>query len=129
MKFTLTLARRRTLTRAEAWGCFSANLAMPGAGSLAAGRKVGYAQLLLALAGMGLTLGMGIGALRWGLANWARLNSPSADSFEVLEEMWQHMRWPLLGILIFAVAIAWAALTGWRLVCAAPKDGVPPRIT
>jgi hypothetical protein len=129
MKFSLTLGPRRALTRSEALGCFSANLAMPGAGSLAAGRAVGYAQLALALVGMLISVGTGIGMVRWALANWSRLMSTAdTDGFENMLEMWQHVRWPLVGITLFAISIGWAALTGWRLVSQAPREGTPPLI-
>ena len=39
MKLQLTSAKPRALSRSEAWGCVTANLAVPGSGSLAAGRR------------------------------------------------------------------------------------------
>lgn len=129
MKLTWRLAPRRTLTRSEALGCFTANLSVPGAGSLAAGRPVGYPQLVLGLAGLVISLGTGIGMVRWAVANWTRLSAASNDgSFDVLLELWQHIRWPLVGIILYAIATAWAASTGWGLVSEAPKEGVPPKI-
>ncbi|MBK9139340.1 MAG: hypothetical protein IPM17_11355 [Verrucomicrobia bacterium] len=45
------------MDRATAWSCAVANLAaLPGLGSIAAGRRIGYAQAALALAGFGLSL-------------------------------------------------------------------------
>jgi hypothetical protein len=130
MKVSLTLGRRRTLQRGEAWACFSANLALPGAGSLAAGQKVGYAQMALSFIGLGVSVVAGIPMIEWGVANWSRIMqpSPSDDPFGQMLELWQHALWPLIGLGIFLTAFLWAAATGWRLVANAPKDAVPPRI-
>ena len=48
MKISLALGQRKPLDRTTAWGCLTANLAVPGCGSLVAGRVSGYFQLLLA---------------------------------------------------------------------------------
>ncbi|HEX3718842.1 MAG TPA: hypothetical protein VH595_12810 [Verrucomicrobiae bacterium] len=129
MKFSLILRSPGTLKRSEARACLAANLALPGAGSLAAGRPVGYAQLAVAFAGLIISLVTGIPMLEWAFANFARLTDPaSPDPLGVLWELWLHMRWPLAGIFIFAIATVWAAATGLRLVSKAPKEGVPPRI-
>ncbi len=130
MKISLTLRPRRTLQRSEAWACFSANLALPGAGSLAAGRKVGYAQMAVAFAGLVLSVVSGIPMIQWALANWGRIMQPSPadDPLALVLELWQHLFWPLVGIAVFLSGFLWAAATGWRLVSNAPKDAVPPRI-
>jgi hypothetical protein len=128
VKFSLTLSARRSLTRAEAKGCLAANLALPGAGSLAAGRAVGYFQMGLAFGGMILTALSGLPMIEWCLANWARLQNPGDDPLGPLMELWSHMKWPLVGIFMFAFSIAWAGFTGMRLVSQSSEDGVPPRI-
>jgi hypothetical protein len=44
--------------RTTAWACLLSNLlVLPGLGSLAAGRKIGIAQMALAVGGFGLTVG------------------------------------------------------------------------
>lgn len=54
MKISLALAPRRKLDRATAWACVLANqCALPGSGTLTAGRRIGYAQAALALIGFG----------------------------------------------------------------------------
>jgi hypothetical protein len=129
MKLSLTLNRGRTLNRSEAWACFSANLALPGAGSLAAGRAVGYAQLALGFAGLLLSVIAGVGTVSWGLASWGRITQPSdADPLAGILELWQHGKWTLTGLAIFAIAISWAAATGLQIVAKAPKEAVPPKI-
>ncbi|MGA2176652.1 MAG: hypothetical protein ABSH38_16880 [Verrucomicrobiota bacterium] len=130
MKISLTLRPRRALPRAEAWACLSANLALPGAGSLAAGRKAGYAQMALAFGGLAVSVAAGIPMIEWGIANWGRIMQPAPadDPLGPLLELWVHARWPLAGIGIFLAGFLWAAATGLRLVAGAPRDGVPPRI-
>jgi len=129
MKFSLILRSPGTLTRSEARACLAANLALPGAGSLAAGRRIGYAQLAMALASMIITIATGVPMIQWALSNWSRLTAPSSlDPLEGLSDLWLHACWPLAGILLFAIAILWAAATGMRLVSKAPEDRVPPRI-
>ena len=54
MKISLALGPRRILDRSTAWACVLANQgALPGSGTLTAGRRIGYAQAALALAGFG----------------------------------------------------------------------------
>jgi hypothetical protein len=128
MKYSLTLRSRRALTRSEARACLAANLALPGAGSLAAGKAIGYLQMTMAFAGMVITLLAGIPMIEWCLSNMARMRDPSSDSLSVFLELWRHARWPLAGICLYAIGIIWAAATGLQLVARAPEDGVPPRI-
>jgi len=129
MKFSLILRSPRSLTRSEARACLAANLALPGAGSLAAGKRVGYAQLAVAMIGTIVTVVTGVPMLQWALSNWSKLSAPSdLDPLEGLSDLWLHARWPLGGIFLFAIAILWASATGMRLVSKASEDGVPPRI-
>jgi hypothetical protein len=130
MKNPLTLRPRRVLQRSEAWACLSANLALPGAGSLAAGRKVGYVQMALSFLGLAVSVVAGIPMIEWGLANWGRMMqpAPSDDPLASLVDLWQHARWPLAGLGIFLTGFLWAAATGLALLAGAPKNAVPPRI-
>jgi hypothetical protein len=130
MKIELTLRPRRLLSRAEAWACLSANLALPGAGSLAAGRKSGYAQMALAFLGLAVSVATGIPMIRWSLGNWGRIMEPGPadDPLASLAELWRHACWPALGIGIFLTGFLWAVVTGLALLAEAPRDGVPPRI-
>ncbi len=128
MKYSLTLRSRRALTRSEAKACLAANLALPGAGSLAAGRAVGYVQMGLAFAGLAVSLVSGIPMIEWSLSNWTRMTDPLSDPGNMLLELWRHARWPLAGIGLFVMGITWAGATGLQLVSQSPKDGVPPRI-
>jgi hypothetical protein len=115
MKFSLRLNPDRPMTHAEAVGCMTANLALPGAGSLAAGRSVGYAQLAVCT--------VGAAAVRW----YLQINQQFADAYPetFLVDLWKHLQWPLVGMGIFLVATGWAALTGRQILAAHPKE--PPR--
>jgi hypothetical protein len=128
MKYSLTLRNRRALNRSEAKACLAANLALPGAGSLAAGRAIGYVQMAVAFAGLIISLLTGIPMIEWSLANWARTSDPMSDSGEFLLELWTHVRWPIAGIGLFVIGIIWAGATGLQLLAQAPREGVPPII-
>jgi hypothetical protein len=130
MKISLTLHPRRAMQRSEAWACLSANLALPGAGSLAAGRKAGYAQMALAFLGLAVSVVAGIPMIEWGMTNWSRLMQPAPvdDPLGPLTELWRHARWPMVGLGIFLAGLLWSVVTGMALLAAAPKDAVPPRI-
>jgi hypothetical protein len=106
----------------NAQGCFASNLAMPGVGSLAGGRKVGILQLGLCLAGFVITLVFGIRFVYWSLAHWSEFYGPHADvadPFKPLRDLWRQARWPLLGIGLFALAWLWALVTSWSLLAEA----------
>lgn len=115
MKISLVLHPRRPLTRAEAWGCFTANLALPGSGSLVAGRAVGYFQILLAVIGLGISLVRTIQVAIWYFQNYSRLND-AVDPFASLVELGHALLKPAVGFAIFAVAILWALFTSWSII-------------
>jgi hypothetical protein len=107
----LTLKRNGELNREEAKACLTANLGLPGAGSLLAGRRSGYGQVLVAFAGVGLTLGFGLAFLIWFFRNRTQLQTSDADPLGTLAMLWEHLRWPLAGIGLFAFAWLWALVT------------------
>ena len=131
MKISLALGPRQTLSRQTAWGCFTTNLALPGFGSLVAGRRCGYPQVALTLAGFILTTFCGVRFMLWAVANWSRLHNTEADPFAALLETWLAMRWALLGIVIFLISWLWALITSQQILREA-KDAespaVPPRL-
>lgn len=132
MKISLALGSRDPLSRQTAWGCFTANLALPGCGSLLAGRISGYAQLTLGVAGVILTTVFGVRFIVWYVANWSRLNEPQSDDpFGPLGEIWQAVRWAALGMALFGVGWLWALITSIGIVQSAKRaesDKTPPRI-
>ena len=129
MKLHLTLAKPRPLSRAEVWGCVTANLAVPGSGSLAAGRAVGYVQMAVYFTGFIISLVGAVGTIHWYMANSTQVNNPQeGDIFGPFLAFLHAARWALLGIAIFIFALSWAAITSFQIVQAQRKDAVPPRI-
>jgi hypothetical protein len=106
----------------------TANLALPGAGSLAAGRAVGYGQMACAFLGLIVTLVTGIPMFQWALSILRNSQSSMNEPFENLLELWRHACWPLAGIGLFVVAILWAMATSRALLAGAPKETRPPLI-
>jgi hypothetical protein len=130
MKMSLALQPRRRLNRSEAWGCLTANLALPGSGSLVAGRRSGYLQMILAVAGLLITLLAGVRFIVWYAANRALLSAepPPEDPFGSFVILWTAVRWPLAGVAIFTIAMVWALGTSVQILNGATEASVPPRI-
>ncbi len=131
MKISLALGARQPLSRQTAWGCLTTNVALPGFGSLLAGRPSGYPQAALALGGMALTVCFGLRFLLWYSQNAAHIRSPEADPAEVLLSMWVEVRWAVLGIALFAIGWLWALATSRAILRAAREaetQRVPPRL-
>lgn len=116
MTFSFSLARSGQLGRTEALACLTANLGLPGSGSLMAGRRVGYFQLGVALAGVGLTTFFGVMFLVWAFLNMEQLRAPEADPFVSLVEIWRHVKWSVIGMVGFAVAWVWSLATSFSIV-------------
>src|SRR6266704_718355 len=132
MKISLALGPRQPLSRQTAWGCLTSNLALPGSGSLLAGRRSGYSQLVLAMAGLLVITIFGLRFILWALGNWSRLHAPDADPVESLLEIWVHLKWALLGFGVALIAWLWALITGLSILNSAPKtdhSSSPPRLT
>jgi hypothetical protein len=104
---------------------------MPGFGSLVAGYVSGYAQAGLAVGGMIVSLVFGARFILWYVANWSRFHELDADPGAALGEMWQFLKWPLVGFAMFAVGWLWALATSLQIVSSARKTesaNVPPRL-
>lgn len=101
------------------------NLVIPGGGSLLAGRRVGYLQLILCGMGFGLTLIFGLKFVMWSLQHWAELRDPSADPMENLRTIWYGCRWALAGLGLFGMAWIWALLTSMGILRAARSQAAP----
>ena len=104
------------------------NMALPGFGSLAAGRRSGYVQATLTVAGFACTMIFGLRFIVWALANWSKIYDPQADPIETFGNIWIALRWALLGIGLFAVSWLWSLWTSLRLVDDARRSAVPPRL-
>jgi hypothetical protein len=132
MKISLARGPNGPVSTQTAWGCLTSNLALPGSGSLLAGRASGYGQLLLTFLGLFLTLAFGTRFLVWQFSNWSRLHGGDLDPAGVFQEIWLHLRWALLGIGIFLVSMIWAFATSLSILGSsrtAERLNKPPPLT
>lgn len=127
MKISLARGPREPLSSQTAWGCLTSNLALPGSGSLLAGRASGYGQLLLAVIGVILSFFYGVRFVLWNFSNWTRLHGPDVDSIEALQQIWVHLRWALLGFGIFILSMLWALMTSVAILGSARKVDAPTK--
>jgi hypothetical protein len=128
MKGSWKLRPRRALKRSEAWACLTANLALAGSGSLAAGYAVGYWQMAAVFLAMILTIITSIPMIQWMLAGGAAAQSRMDDPLQYMSAVWLHARWPLATIALYVAAILWALTTSLTILARAPKSDLPPRI-
>ena len=131
MKISLVLGKREGLSQQTARGCVGTNLALPGFGSLMAGRPVGYAQAVLTVAGFGLTLVFGAKAIIWFLTHWSMIYGPEADPVETMTGVWRETRWVWAGFAMVALAWLWSLTTNAAILRSARKDddaGKPPKL-
>ena len=126
MKISLARGPKGPVSTQTAWGCLTSNLALPGTGSLVAGRASGYGQLILGAIGLCLTLFFGGQFVLWQFSNWSRFHGSGMDPFDVLGEMWDHLRWAVLGIGIFLAAMVWALATSLAILAESRKTGTRP---
>ncbi len=127
MKISLVLGPRRPLDRPTAWGCLTSNLAVPGVGSLIAGRAIGYVQLAIGLVGFVLSGVFTIRFILWYFTHKQQLEGLLDDTAAYFHEIWLHVRWPLLGMGVFGFAWLWALATSLAIVSEARK--LPPPAT
>lgn len=125
--------------RGAARACLATNLALPGFGTLMAGRWIGLVQALITVAAFALTVAGGARFLLWYVAHRAQFADPLADPLENLRALWRAARWPLLGMALFAVNWLWALASSLGILRAArPQEkpthsspdapGTPPRL-
>jgi len=123
---TFSAKPRRPLDYATAWGCLTSNLAIPGSGTLAAGRRSGYVQGLLAITGFALTTVFGARFMGWYFANFARLQEEWVDPFAAAGEVWMAVRWAVLGMALFALGWLWALGSSLCILREARRAGSGP---
>jgi hypothetical protein len=128
MKISLALGRRQPLDRATAWGCLTTNVTIPGCGTLVAGRVSGYAQLVIAMIGMGASVYFGLKFIIWFGSNWAHMQQVQPDSAANFTELCLRLRWFLLSMGVFGVGWLWALGSSLSILLAANKaqSGAPP---
>jgi hypothetical protein len=111
--------------------CAATNLAMPGIGSLLAKRAVGWPQATLTVTAFTLTAFFGLKFVLWFFQNRAYLFGDESDPIELLQSMWQNVRFALLGMGLFIFSWLWALITNASILRAAKKahsQNVPPII-
>jgi hypothetical protein len=129
----------RARDRGAARACLATNLALPGVGTLMAGRWIGLVQALVTATAFALTLVGGLKFFLWYAAHRAQFSDPFSDPMENLRALWRAARWPLLGMGLFALNWLWALASSLAILRAArsPGDaapaasdapGVPPRL-
>src|SRR5262245_41305736 len=131
MKISLALGPRQPLSRQTAWGCLTTNLALPGFGSLIAGRVVGYFQAALTVIGFGMTVVFGLPLIVWCLKNWSRLYGAESDPAESFGLVCSKLKWPAIGMAVFAFTWLWALGTSESIVREAKRAEAartPPKL-
>ncbi len=106
------------MDKSTAWSCTITNLAaLPGLGSLAAGRRIGYAQAAVALAGFGLSLlWMGLFIRDWRAQGELPIG-------------WRPTLWVgITGIGLFGAGWLWALVTSRSLLREARRTEVPEAV-
>ena len=133
MKISFALGPRRPLDRATAWACVMANqFTLPGVGSLAAGRRVGYAQVALGLIGALPILAFSIRVL---IAAYHL--QQAIGSFDALDDQMDYVRqgfraiphtWGLIfwvglpGTILFIIAWLWALTISLSILLESRKE-------
>jgi hypothetical protein len=121
MRYSLRLQTRSPLDRERAKACLIANVSLPGAGSLMAGRAIGYVQMTVALVGVLLTTLYGVRFILWFLEHRAMFQEPAEDPIEALRTLWVQVRLPLAGMILFFTGWLWSVLASLRLLWATPS--------
>jgi len=125
MKFSLRVGDSASISPDAARACSSANCVFPGLGSLMGGRPSGYLQMILTLAGFGLTGIFGTKFLIWAVRNWSELYGPQADPLDTLTQLWVAIRWAFLGMVLFGFSWLWALTTSLGIRIKARQRGTP----
>ena len=127
MKLVIASRAKGPANRTEAWACVMSNIALPGSGSLAAGKSIGYYQLGLATVGFIIIVVTGIHLLTWWMGGGNALNQ-TGDPLENMSILWHEIRGPLAGLGVAIAALLWAGTTSLQILSAHPKNPVPPHI-
>jgi hypothetical protein len=122
MKTELPRQTPKRVDKPTAWACTLANLAaVPGLGTVAAGRRIGYVQAAIALVGFALSF-LGLGSF---LREWRALG-------EYPEGFRPSLYVALVGVGLYGTAWLWAFRTSVRLHEAAKSartaPEAPPRL-
>ncbi len=112
----------KVLSPSRAWACAAVNqLAFPGAGTVMAGRTVGYIQATIMVAGFILTM-VYLMALMHGVFNLA-MNSTTAEAQS--SSLYHHQAWAgKTGMALTILAWCWSLFSSVEIVRTAQKE--PP---
>jgi hypothetical protein len=104
------------------------NLAIPGCGTLVAGRVSGYWQFLIVIIGEVMSVYFGVKLFTWYQSNWAQLQQMEPDSAANFYELWLRIRWFLLGMGVFGAGWLWALGSSLGILREAkvPPPAAPP---
>ena len=133
MKLSLVPRRPGQFDPKTARDCLAANFALPGFGSVMGGRMVGYAQGALCALGVVLTFSFGSLFVLWRFSAAGRAISSEDDPVTALYQLWDHVKWALVGMLLFAFSWLWALATSLSLLreaknFRAPEPGAQPPV-
>jgi hypothetical protein len=111
------------LSRAQLWGCVAINqFAFPGLGTLLAGRRAGYAQAAIMIAGFLLVMAF----LGWFFVCSARFLAGSTGDEETWRAQYRSFGWAWkTGAVLCAVAWVWALASSIRIVRRTSKSSPP----
>jgi len=114
MKTFLAPPPRKLLSRSKSWACALLNLlAFPGMGTVMAGRRSGYFQAALMLAGFFLTMAF----MLWYFMNMIRLiTHPDANEAHFKELYHQYAWIGLLGLALCIISWFWALASSIAIV-------------
>ena len=110
MKISLALGPRKPLDREQARACLVANICFPGSGTLLAGRRIGYAQLLL----VGVAYFLQFIFLGWYVKLWFKTRQfpfPAEWAFGIPRQAVFMMAIALTSVAAIVAAWLWALLT------------------
>ena len=126
-KITSALRSPKPLNHETAWGCLVTNLCvMPGAGTLAAGRRIGLVQLAFGVTGAIVSV-IGLIACIW---YWTRVKRfPWGATSEDYRDFLPSFLIGLSGVAVFLIGWVWALVTSLGLLRLARKQQPPPRIS
>jgi hypothetical protein len=115
---------KKILTPAKAWSCAAMNqLAFPGAGTVMAGRKVGYYQATIMVAGFLISVSFMV----WYIGSMLHGVFDMETNEQMLRDNFTRHRWILFdGLLLCGIAWFWALMSSIEILRSAQRE--PPRI-